>query len=62
MRDDGAIGISLSQFSKKLQSFKDRRVRIGKKEKKIPPIPVSFHHSVFSVVCLLVGISLCLIV
>ena len=62
MRNDGAIGISLSLFSKKLLGFSDQRVRIGKKDKR------NFHPfqcpstSVYFAICLFAGISLCLII
>ena len=35
---------------------------LEKSKKEFPPIPVSFHHSVYFAVCLIVSISLCLIV
>ena len=53
MQNDRGIGISLSQFVKKIQSFKDQRVRIGKTEKGI-----STHSSVLPPVSTLLSVCL----
>ena len=43
-------------------AFKVKGSESEKKKKEFPPIPVSFHHTVYYAVFLFVGISLCLIV
>ena len=56
MQNDRGIGISLSQFVKKIQSFKVSKTNGSeseKQKKEFPPIPVSFHQ------CLLRYLSVC---
>ena len=64
MRNDGGVGISLSQFSKKLWSYKEQRVIIGKNEIRISTHLLSFHLLRPSVVriyiCMIVPLSITL--